>query len=492
MTWRSTRRAWPLAALALLLAATLMQGTGQVWGVDLAIFIALLFLAEVGGWLIELLLERLGSPPVSSNEMDERDARPVGWGSPSVRAILVIAVAAVVAASVWYVTRDHGTPELDAIRLGVATGAAFAAGAAARCWFGSSAMATQLVIAAALAAWGYYDAGVLPFRPFRDLVLYLDAGAAWVDGQAVYLAAPFTSAPGWTELPFVYPPFVLPFFGALSRLPQGLAIVLWEILAVSAVILALKLLGVRSQWILPLLLWPPIAVGLAVGNAAPFGFLGFAAGWRFGAALVLGGLFKPQAAIPALWLFRERGWRPLLLGCTGLAALALTTLPLTGLALYSDWLRGLRAFEETVRRFPALEGAALQLYLPQGLAIAVAVVAAAAAFMASGRMGLSRFGLVAIVASPTLYVHGLVFLLPAALWLDTASLWLILGVAPIFLFVVPNGWGLWLTIGATGAALMLGLVRATIDMRSSRARTSGPAGRESELHLLGRTLEPWP
>src|SRR5450830_1672720 len=129
-----------------------------------------------------------------------------------------------------------------------------------------------------------------------------------------------------------------------------------------------------------------------------------------------------------------------------------------------DWLRGLQAFQDTVRRFPPMEGAALQRYLPQGLAIAIAVIAAAASAAASGRMGLSRFGIVAIVASPTLYVHGLVSLLPAALWLDAASLWLILG-------VVPTESGLWLAIAATGAALILGLTRGAIATRWSRAGT---------------------
>jgi hypothetical protein len=493
ITWRSAGRAWPPAALALLLGAALLQGTGQVWHLDAPVFIALLFVAAIGGWILGLLVERFRSSRSASNEVGERAAGPVAaWASRSVRAFLVIAGTAVVAASVWYVARHYGTFGLDAIQLVVTGGAAFAAGGAARFWFGSRAVATQLVVAAAVAEWGYYDAGALPYLPFRDLMLYLHAGAAWLDGQAVYLAGPLTVAPDPTRLPFVYPPFVLPLFAALSRLPQGLAIAVWEVLAVAAVILALKLLGVRSRWILPLFLWPPIAVGLSVGNAAPFGFLGLAAGWRWGAALVLGGVFKAEAAIPALWLFREGRRRPFMLGCMAMAALVLVTLPFTGLAIYGDWLRGLQAFEETVRRFPALEGAALQHYLPQGLAIAIAVVAAATAVVTSGRMGLSRFGIVAIVASPTLYIHGLAFLLPAALWLDAASLWLILGVVPIFVFVVPNGSGLWLAIAATSAAVMLGLTRGAIAMRSSRAGTPEQAGLRSALHLLGPDFEPWP
>ena len=361
-----------------------------MWHLNAPVFIALILVAVIGGWILGLMIEQFSTPRPASNEVGERDAgSAAAWASRSVRAILVIAFAAVVAASVWYLARHYGPSRIDAIRLGVTAGAVFAAGAAARFWFGSRAVVTQLVIAAAVAAWGYYDAIAVLYLPFRDARLYLHACAAWLDGQAVYLAEPLTVAPSDpTRAPFVYPPFLLPFFGALSRLPQGLAIALWEIAAVAAVILALKLLGVRSRWIPLLFLWPPIAVGLSVGNAAPFGFLGLAAGWRCGAALVLGGVFKAQAAIPALWLLRERRWRPFVLGCIALAALGVVTLPLTGLAIYGDWLRGLQAFQETVRRFPPMEGAALQRYLPQGLAIAIAVVAAAAAAAASGRMGL--------------------------------------------------------------------------------------------------------
>lgn len=488
MTWASAGRAWPPVALALLLGATLLQvWTRQVWHLNAPVFIALILAAVIGGWILGLAIEQFSTPHPASNGVGEGDASPVAaWTSRSMRAILVLAFAAAVAASVWYPARQLGPSRIDAIRLGVTAGAVFAAGAAARFSFGSRAVATQLVIAAAVAAWGYYDAIAVLTQPFRDVALYLRAGAAWLDGRAPYLAGPLTVLPlDRTQYPFVYPPFLLPFFGALSRLPQGLAIAVWEIAAVAAVILALKLLGVRSPWIPLLFLWPPIAVGLSVGNAAPFGFLGLAAGWRWGAALVLGGVFKAQAAIPALWLFRERRWRPFVLGCLALAALVLVTVPLTGLAIYGDWLRGLQAFEETVRRFPTLADSALQRYLPQGLALGIAVATATAAAVASGRMGLSRFGIVAIVASPTLYVHGLVFLLPAALWLDVTSLWLILG-------LVPMGWGVWLAITTTGAALMLGLTRGAIATRWSRAGTPEHAALGSPLHLLGPDPEPWP
>src|SRR5450759_2024413 len=209
MTWASAGRAWPPAALALLLGATLMQVRGgRVWHLDTPVFIVLLLGAAIGGWILELLVERFVAPHFESNEAGGRDPGPVAaWAPRSVRAILVIAFAAALAVSVWYVTRHFGRFRIDSIRLGAIAGAAFAAGAAARFWFGSRAVATQLVIAAAVAAWCSYDATAVLYRPFRDVQLYLQTGAAWLDGQAVYLAGQLAVAPSDpTRNPFVYPP----------------------------------------------------------------------------------------------------------------------------------------------------------------------------------------------------------------------------------------------------------------------------------------------
>jgi hypothetical protein len=233
-------------------------------------------------------------------------------------------------------------------------------------------------------------------------------------------------------------------------------------------------------------LWPPIALGLSVGNAAPFGFLGLAAGWRWGPALVLGGVFKAQAAVPSLWLLRDRRWRGFALGCSIVAGLILVTLPLTGVAIYGDWLRGLQAFEGTIRRFPLIQGVALQHYVPQVAAVVFAVATVIAAAAASGRMGLARFGLASIAASPTVYVHGLTFILPAALFLDAASLWLILG-------LVPTTLGAWVAIAVAGVALLAGLVRSSAGPPSG-ATGSSPlaAGARLSLHPLDPRRQPWP
>jgi hypothetical protein len=483
---RTVQRVWPALALVLLLGATLVQVRGdRVWQLTMPRFIGLLLGAMVAGWVLGLLVDRAATRIRRSNGAVGMAGSSAGVAAPRlVRALIICGAAAVVGAATWYLS-PHSSGSHAAL-LGVTVAAAFAAGGVGWSAFGSRSIGTQLVLAAALAVWGTYDSIKVYGHPFRDLKLYLDAGATWLDGRAVYLREPLTSMPSDpTQLPFVYPPFLLPVFAALSRLPSVVAIAIWESLAIAAVILALRLLGVRRAWIPLMFLWPPIIVGLSVGNAAPFGFLGLAAGWRWGAALVLGGVFKIQAAIPSLWLLREHRWRPFLLGCAAIAVLVLLTLPLTGFAVYLDWLRGLAAFQETLRRFPGEKGSALQRYLPEALAIALAVLAGIVAVLASGRMGLSRFGIVALVASPTLYIHGFTFLLPAALWLDAASLWLMLGLTPI-------GWGAWVATAAIGIALVVGLTRAASAPRPSL--TGAPdqsVGTATMLHPLGSRLEPW-
>ena len=67
MTWASAGRAWPPVALALLLGATLLQvRTAQVWHLDAPIFIALILVAAIGGWILGLLIERFISPHFES------------------------------------------------------------------------------------------------------------------------------------------------------------------------------------------------------------------------------------------------------------------------------------------------------------------------------------------------------------------------------------------------------------------------------------------
>src|SRR5207247_8350258 len=111
--------------------------------------------------------------------------------------------------------------------------------------------------------------------------------------------------------------------------------------------------GVRPRWIGVLLLWPPFAQALYVGNVAlPLLPLFVAAPW-FGAGLVLAAIFKVYTLIAGLWLARERYWRQLALGGLGVGLALVITLPITGLDRWFEWARGLEAYQASQPPFPS-------------------------------------------------------------------------------------------------------------------------------------------
>jgi hypothetical protein len=277
--------------------------------------------------------------------------------------------------------------------------------------------------------------------------------------------------------PFVYPPFTLPVFEVLARLPVHVVEVGWLALSVAAVMAGGWFFGVRRRWLVALLAWPVFAVGFAVGNVFGFGFLCFALGYRFAAFLVVGGMFKLQSGIPAIWGLRERRFRGIGLGIAVVALLAIATLPWTGLTAWAEWARGLGYFEQTLDRFPALRGHSLAIYFPTALVILLGLGAISVALLRGGRNGLARFGLASIVASPTLYVHGFGLLLPGAMALSPDILWFVFALVP---------WSpVWLGVAIVGVALL--------RLRSEDlSAPSGMSEDAADLHPAGGGNQVWP
>jgi hypothetical protein len=355
----------------------------------------------------------------------------------------------------------------------------FVAGGFVRGWTAGRRSMASLVALAAAFSWLMYDIPQLPDRPLRDLLLYLDAGATALHGASPYMRAPVLPPVG-VDLPFVYPPLTIPLFELLAAIPQPVAEAIWVGASIAAVVAGLWLLGVRGRWLLALLAWPPLALGIAVGNVASFIFFLYVAGFRVGAALFLSGLFKPQSTIPALWLLREGRWRQIATGIAIVVVLALIALPLTGLNAWLDWLSGLRYFQDSFAASPSMQGLSFPRWLG-ALALVVTAAAIGFALVGRGRNGLARFGIAGIVSSPTLYVHGLSPLLAGALGLGPELLWFVLGLAPWWIGF-PSAW---LAMGLVGLAL---LVRPGNDLRPpgdlSPARV--------DLHPLGQTEQVWP
>ncbi len=419
------------------------------------------FVGVAGGWVA---IDRLATyrPPVA------RIALVALWISAGVAYALFV---------VGSHSPDPWSLALTTLGLSIATGGLIRGTADGR-----RSMAA-LVAIATVTTWLTYDLRRLPMQPLRDIDLYLGAGATALRGASPYISAPITSTADPENLPFVYPPFTIPLFEVLAGLERPLAIALWEAGSIAAVVTALWILGVRGRWLLVLLAWPALSVGIAVGNVASFTFLLFAVGFRVGAALVLSGAFKIQSTIPSLWLVLERRWRDVAAGVLIVAVLSLISLPIVGVQAWLDWPSGLRDFQASFVRFPNLQGLSLVRWHGPALALGISVLALGFAFLRRGRNSLARFGLASIVASPTLYVHGLSPLLAGAFSLGPEMLWFFLAFGP---WTFPFGLrSAWFAMAIVGIALHLSRgndLRPPADLTPSRA----------DVHPVARLGQVWP
>lgn len=394
---------------------------------------------------------------------------------------LVAALAVATSVAVGYgLAHMQGIRGLSLVHLMALAGIAAVVGLYGRPAFGRLRV-SAIPMLVAMASWAaYLDITVL-VRPFRDARLYIGAGTTFSSGAPVYLKAPLPAVPAdWTTLPYLYPPFTLPVFGALSHLPHALAVAAVVAACGASIVAGLLLLGVPWRVVPLLLAWPPLTIGVQVGNMACIGFLLLAATWRWGAAAPLTGVFKAQSSIVALWLVRERRWRSLFIGIAIGVVLVLVTLPFTGVSLYGDWVRSLGYFQTSLADFPSTMGLALQRSLPAAAAVAIAVATVVVGLLVGGREGLARLGIAAVAGSPTLYMHGLAFGLPALLMLDAVSFW---GLAA----VTPWSIGGWCALGVTIMLLVLGLSRRGL----ADAGVPEDSLRDT-AHPLGAELEPWP
>ena len=329
----------------------------------------------------------------------------------------------------------------------------------------------ELLAIAAVTCWTMADVVVLLSRAMRDLDLYLGAGRAFLDGRVPYTLDSITVIPkDLTTLPFLYPPPTIPFFATLAALPVPVVTVAWLLATVGATILTLRSFGVRWRWVPVFFLWPAIFEGIWVGNIAILAVVLIAVAPRFPAGLVLGVLSKVQFGVPSLWLVRERRWRSLARGVGIAVAVSLVTLPLVGIDSWRQWLEGLHAFQGAQATFPALYALALPRWMPYSAYLLVAgVVIIAATIFGRGLRGLARLAVASIAASPSLYRHGFVAVLPGLFGNGEIIVWLALGLAT----TAPFGWWTLAIVAALG----------TFRHRA--------ADETATMHPLGAGNEPW-
>jgi hypothetical protein len=328
-----------------------------------------------------------------------------------------------------------------------------------------------VLLAGIVASWILFD--ILFWQQpnnLYDLNVYLGSAARWLDGGHPYMTA---AASSWPSGPrndfFLYPPPLLPVFGLLSRLPDAPVALGFTAAIVACAYKAYRCLGLSRVYSLVLLAFPPVMIGFESGNIASLTFLLFAAAVKSGGTLVVDGLFKVQAGVPALWLIRQRRWRGVLVGAAVVLAIVLVTLPLVGLDSWRAWWDGLGYRATSQAAAPALYGFSYAKLLPGEVYSVLCVAFLGLALLFRGRPGLAALGLVSIFASPSLWPHGFVFALPAVLMLESgAAVWMILGA------------------GAFGPNMWLLFMAGWVAVLAARRL---PAGR---LHPLQGTDGPWP
>lgn len=311
------------------------------------------------------------------------------------------------------------------------------------------------VVSRALELRTYWPAGV-------DLEIPLRAAGRWAAGEEPYQASAMLVQSG-PDLPFLYPPYLLPLLAPIASLPRDAVIGLWLAGCLLASVWACRRLTIPWPAVPFVLAWPPFLEGLITGNIQVFAFAAFVAlfyGPADGAprqmpfeqarsltngllAVAIGAL-KVTQLLPLLYLLR-RQMRAAIVALLALAILTIATMPFTGAVAYGDWLAQLQRAAD-----PAWAPGGITLGrsfgIPDPLFIVVGV---AIALFARGRDSAAWLGIAMLLATTSVHGYTFLFVLPGLLAIRRD---LAIAVAALFLGSYPDAW--WLAIGLVAAALL--------------------------------------
>jgi hypothetical protein len=269
----------------------------------------------------------------------------------------------------------------------------------------------------------YFPAGI-------DFEIPLRAASRWASGGPPYPPSAM-HVQGGPGLPYLYPPFLLPMLAPIAALPRDLVTGLWLLLCYLVAIWTCRRLAIPWLAIAFVLAWPPYVEGLLTGNVQILGFAAFVAllyerangrlrqrtflpahdaldGVLAGAV----GILKVAQLLPILYLARRR-MRAAAVGVGALAALVIVMLPLTGIAIYGDYLAQL---ERAADPAWTAGGVAIgrRLGLPEVVPVAIGV---AMALSIRGRDSAAWLGIALLIATPSAHGYTFLFLLPGLLTL---------------------------------------------------------------------------
>lgn len=299
-----------------------------------------------------------------------------------------------------------------------------------------------------------------------DLEIPLLAAGHWSSGIPAYPPSAMQVQSG-PNLPYLYPPFLLPLLAPVASLPLDPVLDAWFAVCVLAAVWTCRRLGITWLAIPCLLIWPPFGEGLQVGNVQVLLFAAFVAVfyeardgrarqrllrpggdlWN-GILAVSVGALKVTQGLPFLYLVRRR-LRAAVLGVAVVGGIALATLPLTGLSIYGDWLAQLERASD-----PAwtVGGIALghRLGVPDVVPLAIGALIA---LTVRGGDSAAWLGIALVISTPSAHGYTFLFLLPALL---TIRRDLAIPIGGLFLFYYSFPW--WLATGLVITA-MLGMSR---------------------------------
>jgi hypothetical protein len=277
----------------------------------------------------------------------------------------------------------------------------------------------------------------------NDVEIPLRAAAHWSAGGQPYPPSAMQVEKG-PDLPFLYPPFVLPLVSIFAGLPHDVVTAVWMALTVLVAAWTCRRLGMPWPAVPFVLAWPPFAEGLITGNVQIWHFAAFVALLYVPGAvapvqkvlvpardavngiLAAGvGILKVTQLMPVLYLARRR-FRAVVVAVVVLGLAFLLMLPFTGFAVYGDWLAQLQRADD-----PSWHPAGIPLPRLLGVPeLVLAGVAGTVVLLVRGRDSAAWLGIAMIVAAPSLHGYGFLFLLPGLL---TVRRDLSIAVAALFL-----------------------------------------------------------
>ena len=291
-----------------------------------------------------------------------------------------------------------------------------------------------------------------------DYEAYVQAARRLLDGEALYDTS--VDVAGGFAIFLYPPPFAVAFIPFALLGAAGLWV--WTGLLIACVVGAIALMPVSAtiRWVMLLLAgldWP-VLYSLKLGQVGPILLLLFVLGWRslawptsLGATIGIGGLIKLQPLLLAGWAALVGAWRTVVVAVAVVVVACLVTLPLVGIAAWTDYVTLLRSVSEPVSTPHNFTLGAILYQAGVSASVATAIQWAGVVgtllvvVVGARRLSLAAGFVVAVVAtqlvSPLLWDHyAVVLLLPTAWLLANHARWAVaipLATSLLLLWIVP-------------------------------------------------------